>query len=406
MKSITTNHKQAGAVSIFVVIFATLLMAIITVGFIRLMISEQQKAAESDLSQSAYDSALTGVEDAKRAILLYQSACNNGAPNCAVLTNRLVSDQCNSGIRDIVLSNGSIADGVGGGTGEVMIQQSENDRSLDQAYTCVKVQVDSPNYEGSLAENGSVLVPLIGTGSFNEVTVEWFDSIDAGGTAVNLPAAGPNSRKMIAKADWPTNRPALLRAGLMQFGTNFTQDEFDTTKPNQSNANTVFLFPQRVGNAENDVIGLDPRYTNEATAGDLTTLDPKGLPVETKCETVVDGAAGPYACKMRLKLPDPIDGGDRTAYLRLSALYNKSNFRLTLSRDGTDVNFKGVQAVVDSTGRANDLFRRVESRIDLIDTTFPYPDAALDLGGNLCKNFGVDDEKYYADVNGSATCTP
>lgn len=403
MKSMTTNHKQAGAVSIFVVIFATLLMAIITVGFIRLMISEQQKAAESDLSQSAYDSALTGVEDAKRAILLYQNACKSGAPNCAVLTNRLVSDQCNSGIRNIVLSNGSIADGVGGGTGEVMIQQSENDRSLNQAYTCVKVQVDAPNYEGTLAENGSVLVPLIGTGAFNEVTIEWFDSKDAGGTAINLPATSPDSRKMIAKSSWPTNRPALLRAGLMQFGTDFTQDEFDTTKPGQSNANTVFLFPQRSGELlENEFLGLDPRYTNEATAGDLTTLDPKGLPTETKCETAVDGAAGPYACKMRLKLPDPIDGGDRTAYLRLSALYNKSNFRLTLSRDGTDLNFKGVQAVVDSTGRANDLFRRVESRIDLTDTTFPYPDAALDLGGNLCKTFGVDDTTYYPGL----TCTP
>ena len=43
-----------------------MLLTIVTIGFIKLMIMDQRQSSNSDMSQSAYDAALAGAEDAKR----------------------------------------------------------------------------------------------------------------------------------------------------------------------------------------------------------------------------------------------------------------------------------------------------------------------------------------------------
>jgi hypothetical protein len=90
----------------------------------------------------------------------------------------------------------------------------------------------------------------------------------------------------------------------------------------------------------------------------------------------------------------------------LSGLYNGAHFKVNLKKggaNGTPVAFNGVQPIVDSTGRANDLFRRVQARIELT-SDMTYPDAVIDLDGDLCKNFTItNDDSGYSN---SATCTP
>ena len=71
-----------------------------------------------------------------------------------------------------------------------------------------------------------------------------------------------------------------------------------------------------------------------------------------------------------------------------------------LSNDGIGSDkiapFVGVQAQVDSTGRANDIYRRVEARIELVDTGFPYPEYAVWMAGtnqkDINKAFWVTNE--------------
>jgi hypothetical protein len=92
------------------------------------------------------------------------------------------------------------------------------------------------------------------------------------------------------------------------------------------------------------------------------------------------------------------------AYLRLSTLYNASHFMVKLYNTDTGsslVRFKGVQPQVDSTGRANDMFRRVQALVELKGVV-TYPEAAVDIAGNLCKNFLITDtESHYVNK-----CTP
>ncbi len=62
--------------------------------------------------------------------------------------------------------------------------------------------------------------------------------------------------------------------------------------------------------------------------------------------------------------------------------------------------FNGVQPVIDVTGRANNMFRRVLARVEL-SGSFVYPEAAVDMKNDLCKNFSVTDTSYTPN-----TCDP
>lgn len=398
-------NKQSGAVSIFVVIFFMLLVTVVTVSFLRLMVNDQRQASNNDLSQSAYDSAQAGVEDAKRALLEHRKTCFSGAAACAASSNAITSDECNAALNGIAGTGSAL--GSNGKTGEIMVQQSTtgNDKALDQAYTCVTIDLETSDYVGDIAANQSQLVPLISASSFDRVQIQWFSKEDIASGAVSL----TNNRPLYTQANWPLNRPSLMRAQLMQVAGNFKLDGFDAVSGAQSNSATMFLYPtNQAGISERIMTDYDQRKTsptdNPNPKDSLTT------PTAVSCTSSL--VAGGYACSTVLVLPQAIGGAgnnsDRTAFLRLLPFYNATHFRVTLwngpvSPSSSVVNFKDVQPSIDSTGRANDLFRRVQSRVDLFDTTFPYPEAAIEVTGNFCKDFAVTDVQYIAGTSG---CTP
>lgn len=392
----TRQYKQQGLVSLFVVIFAALLMTVVTVGFVQLMVKDQQQATSSDLSQSAYDSAQAGVEDAKRLLLLDQ-ACRNGTAspsvNCLAITNALTPQPGDSETSCDTLSRAGIVNGT---VDETIIQQSTGDSAadLDQAYTCVKVVVNTDDYKGEVGVNQSDVVPITGASTFDSVEVSWFSREDvstAGSNpAIDLPVSGTDISLPVVGTTWVQNRPSLLRTQLIQLGGGFKLSEFDTETNGGSNSNTLFLYPSRIGTM-NKAFALDGRRSN------------LNAPQLVRCNTSF--VAGEYACTTTIQLPVPVDGNvaQRNAYLRLSGLYNGAHYQLKLKNGGADVKFSGVQPQIDSTGRANDMFRRVKARVEL-KGDFTYPEAAIDMQGNLCKNFTITDQD--SGFTGSATCTP
>jgi Tfp pilus assembly protein PilX len=398
MNSMNRREKQVGAVSLFVVIFAALLMTIVTVSFVQLMVKEQQQATSNDLSQSAYDSAQSGVEDAKRLLVLDQACRNNTAPgtvNCTAIESSLTAVAGQSETSCDTLSKAGL---VGETDNETVIQQSESDAnsaSLNQAYTCVKIAVNTDDYKGTLSVNGSGIVPIRGVSQFDSVEVSWFSKDDISSSTndptIGFPSVGANVNLPPMGDKWQFNYPSLMRTQLMQMGGSFKLSDFDDSQAgNKSDANTLFLYPSATGLANED-FALDARRS------------PTSTPHQVKCNTSF--VAGEYACQTTIKLPSPIDGNitDRNAYLRLTSLYNGAHYRIRLKNGGNYVQFNQVQPLVDSTGRANDTFRRIQARIELTGD-FTYPEAAIDMQGNLCKNFTItDDDSGY---KGSATCTP
>ena len=155
----STQHEKTkkGAAAIYVVIFTATLLSIISLSFVRLMLSEMGRTTNYSLSQSAYNSALAGIEDAKIVLLRYQNCVNNpnfkindADPHCAELLSAF-QDNIDSTVQDCDIVGKML--GHNTDNHETIIQTKGNSvdvmesaESFDQAYTCVKVSPKNKNY--------------------------------------------------------------------------------------------------------------------------------------------------------------------------------------------------------------------------------------------------------------------
>lgn len=380
-------NKQAGAVSLFVVVFSALLITIITVGFIGLMVRNQRQASDNDLSQSAYDSALAGVEDGKRVTLRYMECLNDSTvTGCSDIMSWIENPDiqtCTNLVRDLY--------GVTLEDEEIKVKSANND-DLNQAYTCLKININTPDYLGFLEKDGSKLIPLIGTGSYDNVKLDWFmpKDLETGSVATIPPFGTSNEKLMLDNNDW-VNIPSVMRAQLIQYSNtgSFSLDQLDNNVgATNSNTNTLFLYPS--DSVTNSVDLMDDKRRDTSS----------NILKQVSCEEnfEVDGASG-YACTATLLLPDPINGdkANRVAYLNLTAFYSQANFKVSLFDGSNLVNFKAVQPEIDSNGRANDLFRRVKVRTEMFSANNLIPTAAVDLEGKFCKDYTIYTSKEPAN---------
>lgn len=381
------RHREKGAVSLFAVVFAMLIITVITLSFLRLMVSDQNQSTNANLAEGARQSALAGVEDAKRAILRYKSQCIDGSVSseCGDLKRQLTSDTCNSGLQDLIGVNG---------TGEVIIKQNTSADSaaeaLDQAYTCVTMKLDTEDYLGVAKQGESLLVPLFGQSDFSSVKLEWYSKENMTDNNGQLSLDSSASSRRLPKT-WSQNRPSVMETQFIQFADTFTLDEFDAIDYGEddpkSNTNTFFLYPVNGGQP------VAP--TSISASNDLRGSPRDDVPTAVRCFERLDQDG--YACSAQISLPSPVSGesADRRAYLRIKAHYTDSNFRVSLIGASGDnvVRFDGVQPEIDSTGRANNIFKRVSSRVNILSDGI-YPSAAVTVKTNFCKDFSVTDTAY------------
>ena len=362
--------RQSGAVSLFEVIFGAMLLTIVTIGFMRLMIMDQRQSSNNDLSQSAYDAALAGVEDAKRVV----RAAQTGNIQAAGVLNGPIN--CN-----MVAASGV----VGGSTsGDTIIQTGTGaGKRFDQAYTCVKITMKSQDFVYKSIEDKSQLIPLRATSSFNRISIEWYRRDDesnlGGANAVNTEIS--TTGELPARNSWHSNTPQLMRAQLINPGPTFSLSTLDTTGV------TSFFRPNVL---RSDVAGQDGTAVSSKTSDRPRATDGNehnnGTNIVSCSKTFK--FSGEYSCKAVIDV-DEIAAGSETAFLRLTSIYKGGSVKVSLQKtDGTIVNFDGVQPIVDSTGRASNLFRRVEARLQIGDD-FAYPDNAIELKNSLCKDFSV-----------------
>lgn len=365
--------RESGAASLFAVIFAAMLLTVLAAGFIKLMLRDQQQAINNDLSQSAYDAALAGVEDAKRVI----RACQQGD---VAACESLEKQDCNA-VRQAAALRSSATDK------ETLVQtNSTNGRKFDQAYTCVKVSMDTNDFLYVGAENKVQVIPLRSRSAFNKVVVEWFTKEDNANRDVQLTTVDNGDTGLPEKSRWHVQAPPVIRAQVVTPGPQFTVDSLDASAA----SGAVVLRP-------NGIVSGTPSIENTVTRGSLyrvtdtptTRNDPKGV----LCSRNFAHAHG-HSCRAVIEVHDVAPEASVNAFLVLNHLYKGANVRVSIMKDNEPVLLHGAQPAVDSTGRANNLFRRVEARLRLGDDTW-YPAGSVEVLQSICKDFSLAGTKVY-----------
>ena len=389
--------KKSGVASFYIVTFSTLILMIIAASFATVIISEINRTSNDDLSQSAYDSALAGVEDAKVAFANYQRCLEKGATSAKPNNDGVVScgeivywmDEKKSDCATV----GHILGRIGEESedevllGSTTTNTGSTETSLNQAYTCVTIEKELNNYRSELTNASDTKIVGIRfteeeAKKLNRVRLSWYsirpDSPFKGTTIRNGQAV------FEPKADTGLIAPPVLEFQFVQTAKNFTVNQLIShVKDNeqQTDRGTLYLVPKL--NEKNSAIS----NVSSKKVLESNNLQIKNTPFIVDC----DKAGRDYSCIVDIDLPQPIGGlrSEKTLLFALSLPYNQPEtdfsmefFSCNGSNCGDPMSIHDTQIKIDSTGRANDLFRRVETRLESQDTTLPYPYYAMQILSN------------------------
>lgn len=404
----TSNYQlktKKGAASFYIVIFTTLVISVITLSFIRIMLSEATRTTDTDLSQSAYDSALAGIEDAKSAL----TRCTrenlqdpSGADHCEALMEK---SQYNADDESDCNRIASYLYSLRDDNKEVQISEntSGKDSREAQAYTCVKIRNKLEDYRATLSSNVRIkVVPLSVIEGFDKATsakISWY-SAQNGATKQTIESLYPKSGEhkyfqangVAQTDDLGTSTAPVLSAELVQTDQVFSFEELISDANNTGTDRSLLtLFP--VNGGDSSLTTIDASVVRSAGDPNLPNA-----PQYIDC-SVKD--SDDFACNAKIGLPPTVRGTSKnngTAFLIITAPYSNSDvdFSITVYKGDDPMYFQGAQYAVDSTGRANDIYRRIDTRVELGNANFPYPEYVAQLGINssdsnsqIWKNFWV-----------------
>lgn len=354
MKSLKLQPKfdQRGLVSIVVVSVIVVLMALITLGFSKVMDRELRQSLDQELSSQAYYAAEAGLNDARAYV---NSIKNNPSANPD-------PKKCMSLFAPFAV-NGDIS-----GNGIVK-------------YTCVLIDMQPRELIYDVNASNSVVFKTSAT-NLSKLYFSWQNRQSAGTSPQPLGRCGnsnPVSCDLPEENAMAPDATGVLRVTIYPV-YNAADYAGDPNPKLASDSRTFFLYP-------NHGLGLDfcggncgnfySYYNNNSNGtflkGNCNNAHPK-LPfvqsTQRFCNTQIS------------QIPDAAQ-----YYVHISAVYKD----LSVSIQGADTNDKslplpGAEAVVDVTGEGNDVLRRVQARIPF-DSGFSYPNNSINSMQTICKRF-------------------
>ena len=318
------RRDQRGLASFIVVFILMLVLTMILLGFSKIIRREQQQVLDRTLSNRAFYAAESGIN---------------------VVTEKI--------------RNGTVSDktdcGVGGGVTAADLQ-IDPDTSANTVVTCLTVDTTPSDLVYSSAPaNRAFVAPFTANSTVGSINFRWENPAAGSATAypcasfASPPAAGWNCGAAMLRIDIVPIKNSVTRPSLIN-------DMF-----------TVFMMPTAGG-------GGSVNYAS-GTAG-------KGVQALAKCtanDTVPD-------CTLTVQ---NLGAAGASQYsLRIMSMYQPASITIKPSDlAGGDLSLADSQVIIDSTGRAQDVVKRIRVRKGLHNSI--VPNFSVQAADSLCKRMVV-----------------
>ncbi len=362
---VKSSRNQQGFASLVIAMVLVLVLSLITLGFAQLMRKEQRSALDRHLSSQAYYAAEAGINDAAKALSAGYTGTKAACDPLPVPPVSTPPDPTK------------------------YLSDSKVDSAGTAKYSCLLIDPAPTSLEfGAIDFSQSKSMIITGedfnspgtTAPFNDLVISWQDSGE-GNTFV--PAATAASHPFFPLASWPATT-SVLRVGLTPLNS------VSVTRDNMiSSTYTAFLYPNANPGAGNAATAF-ANYPSYSMPGNTGTAG--GTIIDGKCNT----GSQPRYCNVR------ISGLDQLNYLLdlRSMAYGKSRVTITAyGSGGARIRIRNAQTLVDSTGKAQDVLRRVQARIPS-KNNYDHADYGIDAMSGICKQLQL--------IPGSSpnNCTP
>lgn len=335
-RNTSLKTDQRGIASIVIVIIMIMIITLISLAMSRNATKEQRQTLDRQLSSQAFYAAESGVNDTVDYIRKNLSAAEDVLPK--------KKTDCNG--------EPTLQELSGNASGQV-----GNDSVIK--YTCILYDREPETLEyGNVSSSSSTVVPIQngnGTG-ISSITISWDAPESDNNFNCGTPPALPQSD------NYPCSI-GMLRLELI--------DTTSLVRTNLINNNFMAIaYPAVTGSPVSRVGNIG------GAAGLFTGATCNGAATPKKCSVTINNVGA---------------SGDARFYLRMKTLYRPSSSVVisALAEDGvTRVPFKGAQITVDSTGKANDVLRRIQVRVPVVPK-FEESDYALKASESICKMLNV-----------------
>ncbi len=346
------RHNEQGMVALMTTLVLMIVISLIVLGFAQIARRNQRESLDRQLSTQAFYAAETGINDARKII---QEGVNSG----------------------LTITDKTTCGGTGGG-GFYAGLQPDIDPAKNVKYTCLLVDSAPKSLQYSNIGTTSTIIPMISESGDNirRVQLKWQTKQNT-----ITPTAGcPTDVNTFV----PNGGSWTCGFGVMRIDLARTAGGGLTADGLRDNTMTIFAVPFASGGATNVNYAASTANANNR--------------IGVNCDDT-DG------CSLRIDFSGAT--AQNSYHLRVSSIYRDNSLSVEgQDASGTSLEIRGAQAVIDVTGKAQDVLRRIKVAIPLRTTSKNmHSDYAIEMTGSLCKRYSIMQGFISNDANGGGSPT-